>query len=174
MPLKQVNYRDLAFNPFTMISDEWMLLTAGKNPADFNTMTVSWGHLGAIWGHGGGKPTAVVYVRPQRYTKQFIDREDFFSLCVFDQKYKNDLKYLGTHSGKDQNKLTNTSLTPIYADNTTYFEQAKLVFVCKKIYTSHIEENGFIDKTILPDHYPKKDFHSTYIGEIIKVMQSCD
>lgn len=174
MPLKQINYRDLTFNPFTMISDEWMLLTAGNSSANFNTMTVSWGHLGSIWGHGGGKPTAVVYVRPQRYTKQFIDRENYFSLCVFDQKYKNDLKYLGTHSGKDQNKTANTSLTPVFSDNTAYFEQAKLVFVCKKIYASHIYEEGFIDKTVIRDHYPKKDFHATYIGAIINVLQSCD
>ena len=72
---------ELSINPFTMIAKEWMLLAAGNAERGYNAMTVSWGHLGAIWGQEGGYPTAVIYVRPQRYTKEFVDREELFTLA---------------------------------------------------------------------------------------------
>lgn len=67
-------------NPMTLISDEWMLITAGTQERGYNTMTACWGHMGAIWGHGEGLPTTIIYIRPQRYTKEFIDREEFYTL----------------------------------------------------------------------------------------------
>ena len=155
-----------------MISDEWMLLTAGNKDDGFNTMTVSWGHLGAIWGHGKGKPTAIVYVRPQRYTKIFMEKETYFTLSVFSPEYKKALGYLGTHSGKYENKIEKVGLTPVFCDETTCFKEAKLVFVCKKLYAAPLIEHGFLDKTIITDNYPEKDFHTAYIGEIIKVYEN--
>ena len=62
MKLKEIPVQELQFNPMTMIAKEWMLLTAGNEERGYNTMTVSWGHLGSIWGHGGGLPSSVVFV----------------------------------------------------------------------------------------------------------------
>lgn len=169
MPFKEVDYKELKINPFTVFSDEWMLLSAG-NANSFNTMTVSWGHLGAIWGHHSGTPTAIAYVRPQRYTFEFMEREEYFSLSVFDKSYKKELAYLGSHSGRNEDKLSKTSLTPVFFDNTTYFEQAKLVFILKKIYVGNILESGFVDNKLMEEHYPKKDYHTIYYGEIVKVL----
>ena len=83
--MKEINYKEMKFNPFNLIGDEWMLVTAGdKNIC--NTMTAFWGHLGCLWGHND--PTAVIYLRPSRYTKEFVDREGYFSLCVMDKSFK--------------------------------------------------------------------------------------
>ena len=73
--MKKIPVSQLALDPITKIGKEWMLITAGNEERGYNTMTASWGHLGSIWGHGGGLPTSVIFVRPQRYTKQFVDRE---------------------------------------------------------------------------------------------------
>ena len=168
--MKEISVSELSFNPMTMIAKEWMLVTAGNRSRGYNTMTASWGHLGSIWGHGGGLPTAVIYLLPQRYTKEFVDREELFTISVFPDQYKKDLGYLGVVSGRDKDKVAATKLTPVFEEDCTYFEQAKLVLVCRKLYQSTLKEDGFVDKSILADHYPNKDLHEMYIGEIVKVL----
>lgn len=165
--MKEINLKELKFNPMTMIGNEWMLVSAGSEK-NFNTMTAQWGHLGAIW--NGDMPTSVIYIRPQRYTREFIDREKYYTLSFFDQKYKKDLMYLGTHSGRDENKIAKTSLTPVFDSESIYFKEAKLVFVCRKIYKSQLKEENFIDQSILSKNYPEHDFHYVYIGEIVKTF----
>ena len=98
--MKEINLSELSFNPMTMIGDEWLALTAGTKDGGFNSMTCSWGHMGNIW----NKPSIVVYVRPQRYTKAFVDREDLYTLCFFDGR-KKELGYLGARSGRDEDKV---------------------------------------------------------------------
>ena len=168
--MKEIPFSELNINPMTMIAKEWMLVTAGNENRGYNTMTASWGHLGSIWGHGGGLPTAVIYLRPQRYTKEFVDREELFTLCVFPEEYKKDLGYLGRVSGRDEDKVAATGLTPVFEGDYTYFAQAKLVLVCRKLYQSTLKEEGFLDRSILTDHYPNRDLHDMYIGEILKVL----
>ena len=167
--MKEIAFSALQFNPFDLIAKDWMLVTAGTQERGYNTMTASWGHLGSIWGHGG-RPTAVVYVRPQRYTKQFVDREDCFTLCFFDEKYRKALGYLGSHSGRDGDKVAHVGLTPVFTDGTTYFAEAKLVLVCRKLYQAPLLEENFADREVVEEYYPEKDFHDLYIGEIVKVL----
>lgn len=170
--MKQIPFQELQFNPMTMIGEEWMLITAGNKERGYNTMTASWGHLGAIWNRPGqhSMPTAVIYVRPQRYTKEFTDREKLFTLSVFDESYKKALGYLGSHSGRDEDKIAKTGLTPLFIDDTTGFAEAKLVLVCRKLYQAPLLESGFVDPELVENNYPHRDFHEVYIGEIIKVL----
>jgi flavin reductase (DIM6/NTAB) family NADH-FMN oxidoreductase RutF len=168
--MKEIPFSELKINPMTMIAKEWMLVTAGNEARGYNTMTASWGHLGSMWGHGGGLPTAVIYLRPQRYTKEFVDREELFTLSVFPENYKKDLGYLGRVSGRDEDKVAATQLTPVFEGDYTYFSQAKLVLVCRKLYRGTLQEDGFVDRSILDEHYPNRDLHDMYIGEIVKVL----
>ena len=163
--MKEVSIESLQLNPMTLISDEWMLLTAGTKESGFNSMTCSWGHLGSIW----GSYSAVCYVRPQRYTKEFVDREDLYTLSFFSEDYKKDMAYIGSRSGRDEDKLAATGLTPVFEDGCTYYKEAKLVLVCRKLYRAPIKEEAFLDEEAL-SHYPEKDFHDMYIGRIEKVL----
>ncbi len=167
--MREVDIKELSFNPMTMIAGDWFLLTAGTKERGYNTMTCSWGHLGSIWGHGGGMPTSVVYVRPQRYTKEFVDREELYTICFF-PGYKKELGYLGSHSGRDGDKVAQSGLTPVFGDGYTYFAEAKLVLVCRKLYRAPLHEEGFFHKEVVEDNYPKRDFHEMYIGQIVKVL----
>ena len=169
--MKEINYKDMKFNPFNLFGDEWMLVTAG-NEQKCNTMTVSWGHLGCLWGHND--PTAVVYLRQSRYTKEFVDREGYFTLCVMDQSFKKQMAYLGSASGRDEDKISKAGLTPVYADNTVWFEQAKLVLVCKKVFQSELQESGFLCQDTLDQHYAQGDFHTMYVGKIEKILARDD
>ena len=170
MGFREIAPYELQMNPMEMVAKQWMLVTAGDDQAGYNTMTASWGHFGSLWGHGGGLPTSVIFVRPQRYTKEFVDRERLYSLCFFPEEYKKALGYLGNHSGRDGDKVAAAGLTPVFGDGYTYFEEAKLVFVCRKLYQAPVIEEGFHDKALMEDCYPNKDFHDLYVGEIVKVL----
>ncbi len=170
--MKEISVKELNLNPMTMISDEWMLITAGTQETGYNTMTASWGHLGSLWGHGRGLPTSVVYVRPQRYTKEFIDREEYYTLSFFPDGYRKKLGYLGSHSGRDEDKVAKVGLTPVSDERCTWFAEAKLVLVCRKLYRAPLVEEGFLDTRIVEDNYPERDFHDMYVGEIVKVLVS--
>ena len=170
MEFKEVHPHQLQMNPMEMVAKQWMLVTAGDDKGGYNTMTASWGHFGSLWGHGGGLPTSVIFVRPQRYTKEFVDREPLYSLCFFPAEYKKALGYLGTHSGRDSDKVSEAGLTPVFGEGYTYFEEASLVMICRKVYQAPVIEEGFLDKELMEDCYPKKDFHDLYVGEIVKVL----
>lgn len=167
--MRQIPVTELNLEPIRTISKEWMLLSAGSEESGYNTMTCSWGHIGSIWGTGGGMATAICYVRPQRYTKEFMDREEYYTLSFFPPEYKSRLAYLGANSGRDGDKIAAAGLTPVFADGTTFFAEAKLVLVCRKLYRAPLQEEGFVDKSIVSQHYPHKDFHDMYIGQIVKV-----
>ena len=163
--MREIDFKELSFNPMTMIGDEWLALTAGTRENGFNSMTCSWGHMGNIW----NKPSVVVYVRPQRYTKEFIDKEELFTVCFFDDR-KKELSYIGSRSGRDEDKIPASGLTPVFADDFTYYKEAKLVFVLRKLFKATLKEENFIDKSIVEKTYPEKDFHDMYVGEIVKVL----
>ncbi len=168
--MKEIPVSQLVINPASRISNEWMLITAGTEANGCNTMTASWGHIGSIWGHGDHSATAICYIRPQRYTKVFADREPLYTLSFFPPEYKKALGYLGSHSGRDEDKVAKVGLTPAFGDGFTYFEEADLVLVCRKLYAAPLVEEGFVDKSVLENNYPTRDLHTMYIGAIEKVL----
>ena len=164
--MKEINIRDLNKSAVKMISDEWALLTAG-NKESFNTMTVSWGGIGELW----GKDVAFVFVRPQRYTKEFIDREGKMTLSFFDGEYKKEMGLCGKKSGRDIDKFKETGLTPEFTDGTVYIKEAANVLVLKTIAVTEIKADDILQKEIIPDCYENGDFHKVYICEILKTLQ---
>ncbi len=152
-------------NPFTLIGKQWMLITAEKE-GKVNTMTASWGGLGEIW----GQSAAYIVVRPQRYTKEFLDAADTFSLTFFNESYRRTLSYLGTVSGREEDKIAKSGLTVAYCGKTPYFEQAEKVLICKKAYAQPMQENCILDKSVIDKWYEAKDYHTLYIGLVDKIM----
>ena len=161
--MKKIPVRQLALDPITKIGKDWMLITAGNEARGYNTMTASWGHLGHIWGYD----TSVSYVRPQRYTKQFVDREEKYTLCFF-PGYKKEMGYLGTKSGRDEDKVAAVGLTPVFGEDFTYFAEASLVLVCRKLYQAPLKEEYFLDPAVVESSYPNRDFHDMYVGQILE------
>lgn len=165
MNFHEVNAKEFSKNPFQAIGDQWMLITAGTKEK-YNTMTASWGGVGVLW----GKNVATIYVRPQRYTKEFIDQEDTFTLSFFSETYRPALALCGKVSGRDHDKVKETGLTPVFEEGNAYFEEAEFVLVCKKMYCDEINPANFKDSDIDAKNYPNKDYHVMYIGEILKVL----
>lgn len=84
------------------------------------------------------------------------------------------MAYLGTHSGRDEDKVSRAGLTPVFGADCTWFEEAKLVLVCRKLYHAPLLEKGFTDFKIVEQNYPERDFHEMYIGEIVEAYMDCD
>lgn len=165
MDFKEIKPEELNTNPFQMIGKDWLLVTAQKDGA-CNTMTASWGGLGVMW----GKDVAFVVIRPQRYTKGFIDGSSAFSLSVLDNSYRKTLNYLGTVSGREEDKIGKSGLTLAYDGQVPYFQEANTVLVCRKMYAQEYKPECFIDPAPDEKWYPQKDYHTLYICEIEKVL----
>lgn len=161
---KEINIRELKDNFVKMISNDWALLTAGKSD-NFNTMTVSWGGIGELW----NKDVCFIFVRPQRYTYEFIEKNDYFSLSFFGGEYKKELGVCGSKSGRDIDKMAETGFLPIDLGEAVVFEQAKVNIVLKKLAYQDMKPDGFIDESIMKN-YANNDFHRIYVGEIVKVI----
>lgn len=165
MSFKEIDIKELSFNPFAKIGSQWMLITAG-NQEKFNTMTASWGGLGVLW----GKNVATTYIRPQRYTKEFVDANETFTLSFYGPEYKEALNLCGTVSGRDCNKVEKAGLTPYFVDDTTAFAEAEMIFICRKLYQDTMPPENFLAKENDAKWYPNKDYHTMYISEIVKVL----
>lgn len=162
---REIKPKDIPDNVFKLIGDDWMLITAGVSK-DYNTMTASWGGLGILW----GAPVSYCFIRPHRYTYNFVEKNETYTLSFFDEKYRKALQYCGAHSGRDVDKAEATGLTVVEGeDNTVYFEEARLVLVCKKLYYQDLNPENFLDLSI-DRNYLKKDYHRMYVGKIVKCL----
>lgn len=160
---KQIKTKDIKDNVVDLIANQWMLIVAGTKE-NHNNMTASWGGIGHLW----NKDVAYIFIRPQRFTFDFVDNKEFFSLNFFDEKYRDILKLCGTKSGREIDKMS-LEITPVIKDENIYYQEAHTVLLCKKIYFQDLESNNFLDNSIHKS-YPQKDYHRMYIGEIYKVL----
>lgn len=163
---KKISPFDIDDNVFKMMDKDWMLVTAGTRD-HVNTMTASWGHLGIMW----NLPVAICYIRPQRHTFGFANEHDDYTLSFFEEKDRKILQFCGTKSGRDHDKISETGLVPLETEaGNIYFEQARLVLECRKIYQDDMKAEHFVRPEIAKKNYPKNDFHRFYFGEIINVL----
>lgn len=162
---KEINPNEINENAMKLIGTDWMLVAAGDEEK-CNAMTASWGGVGIMWGYN----VAYVVIRPQRYTKNFIDNKSTFSLSFFDDSFKDELKYFGSVSGKDEDKIAKSKLTVKYDNSTPYFDEAKLVLVCEKLYNQQMNKDSFVDKELIEKWYPGEDYHTLYIAKITKAL----
>lgn len=149
---------------FQLIGKEWMLVTAGTKEK-FNTMTASWGGIGILW----NKPVAFLFIRPERYTHEFIDESDRLTLSFFGAEYRQALQICGTKSGRDTDKVKATGLTPVTLDSGAMtFNEARMTLDCRKLFKADMEAAHFIDQTIIANQYNEKagGYHSIYVVEI--------
>ena len=159
---KEISPKEIPDNLIKAFSDEWMLITAGDREG-YNMMTASWGFAGEMWGSDG----VIAMIRPQRYTMKFVEESDYFTLSFYGDK-REIHKVCGSKSGRDVDKTAETGLTPVFSDNSVYFEEARLVLICKKQYLDTLKEECFIDKE--PLRWYDGDFHNMIIGKIEKVL----
>lgn len=162
---REIKPTEIKDNPIQLIGQKWTLVTAGI-PEHCNTMTASWGAIGELW----FKPVCFCFVRPQRYTYEFMEKYGTFTLSFFTEDYKPQLNFCGSRSGRETDKVKQAGFTVCRAENgSVYFEEARLVLECRKIYFHDLDPSHFLDDSII-HNYPQEDYHRMYIGEITRVL----
>ena len=162
--MKKLEVKDLKENFFEAIGKEWMLVTAGTKEK-FNTMTASWGGIGWLW----NKPVAFVFIRPERYTYEFVEKNDHLTLSFLGAENKKIHAICGSKSGRNIDKVKETGLKPLFTEKgNVLFEQARLSLECKKLYADTIKPECFLDKESIEKWYggAHGGFHKMYIVEI--------
>ncbi len=150
----------------SVVDKKWALLTAGDSDK-FNTMTISWGGLGTIW----GKPVATVYVRTSRYTHDFMDANEFFTVSFYPEECKRILGVLGSRSGRDMDKMNGSGLTPVRAGESMSFKEAEITLVCKKLFKQQLDLAN-IPEAVAKAMYEGQASHDMYIGEIVEIIRN--
>ena len=173
-------------NFFKAIGKDWMLITAAKPDGSVNSMTAAWGGVGFIW----QQPVAFCFIRPQRFTKGFVEASSTFSLSFFDSRYREALNFMGTVSGyNDAEKVAHSGLTLAFneiqvaqeqppgdkrVEQTPYFSEARVVIFCERLYQQDLLEECFIDKAQLESWYGQagneNDLHTLYIAAIRDIL----
>lgn len=151
---------------FSLIGDRWMLVAATDKEGKTNAMTASWGGMGVLW----GKKVVFVFIRPQRYTKKFVDDAEVFSLSFFDESYKTMLGYMGKVSGRSEDKIAKSGLTLTDKSGAPVFKEASMTLICRKLYRQTMKEENFIDTSNVEKWYPQKDYHDVYVAEITETI----
>lgn len=170
MQVSKIDLNDFTPDIFNLWNNRWFLLTCGDyKKGDFNTMTVSWGSFGIMW----NKPFAQVVVRPTRYTYEFMEKYDNFTLSSFSEKHRKELSFLGSKSGRAVDKIKISGLKPIASEKVSspVFAEADLTIECRKIYWHDFKPENFLSPEIIT-HYKHEDFHREYFGEIINLNDS--
>ncbi len=164
---KEIRFSEVKENVVDLLNSQWGLVCAGDENG-YNMMTVSWGAIGELW----GMDMATVYIRPERYTNQFVDGNDYFTLSFYPAEMKKQIHGVcGSKSGRDVNKTELAGLTPVF-DCAPYFEEAKLVLICRKQAKSQFDASQFVNPDIEGDWYDGDGLHYIYYGSIEKVLIS--
>ena len=164
MIFKTIDPRSIKDNLIKCLAEEWALITAGSVD-NYNMMTASWGFFGEMWGND----SIAMVVRPGRYTMEFIENNDYFTVSFYGDK-KDIHKICGSKSGREVNKTKETGLTPVSNDKYVYFKEARMVIIVKKQFVQPMSEDAFSDKAVIDKWYPEKDYHNMIIGKIEKVL----
>lgn len=163
---KEISPEELKNNPFKLIGKDWGLVTVDTGDK-VNMMTVSWGGVGIMW----NKPVAYTFIRPQRYTFDFLEKGDYFAISFLPEEYRKALSLCGSKSGRDIDKVKETGLTPVENEKAPYFAESKAVLICRKMYGQSLDKDSVVDSSVFQSYAQDgSDYHKMYISQIEKVL----
>ncbi len=166
MEFKSLDPLKMDINPFKMIGKEWMLITA-TDGQKVNSMTASWGGFGVMW----NKNVAFVVIRESRFTKELVDKASGFSLTFFDnEEHAKMLAYMGSVSGRDEDKIKKFDLTVDYSSDIPFIKEANKVIICEKLSKTTLDKDQFLKDEIKENWYPNGDYHDLYIAHIKEIL----
>ena len=164
---QKVDPKSLTDNVFSLFDNDWFVVTAGDGET-YNPMTISWGGFGILW----SAPVATIYIRDTRYTYQFLNQGKYFTLCAFDEEYRSVTQYLGSHSGRDEDKIKASGLTPLKTElGNLYYAEARLIVECEKVYNADLQLENISDPHGINMYKDTESRHKMFIGKILNVWE---
>lgn len=156
---------ELLIDAFDEFGSKWALVTAGSME-DHNSMTVSWGGVGCLW----GKRVATVYIRPNRHTYGYFEQNEYFTVSFYPEACKQALGVMGSRSGRDCDKDREAGLTPLSCGGTVTYREARRTLLCKKLFAQEMLPENFTPE-VIRKFYGSEPAHKMYIGEIIEILE---
>ncbi len=164
---QEIKPQNIDVNAVKLFANDWMLLSAGKDTS-MNMMTIAWGALGELW----GKPIVTVYVSTDRYTYKFLEDNEYFTVTAFPEQFRDKLQYIGSVSGRDEDKVKGSGLTPEFTKlGNPIYKEANLAIECKKIYAEQLKKELMTLEQRQWYDEKKLGVHMMYIGEIVNVWK---
>ena len=164
---QEIKPQNIDVNAVKLFANDWMLLSAGKDTS-MNMMTIAWGGLGELW----GKPVVTIYVSTDRYTYKFLEDNEYFTVTAFPEQFRDKLQYIGSVSGRDEDKVKGSGLTPEFTKlGNPIYKEANLAIECKKIYAEQLKKELMTLEQRQWYDEKKLGVHMMYIGEIVNVWK---
>lgn len=154
----------MKMDAFKAFHEDWALATAGTM-AHHNTMTIGWGGIGCLW----KKQVAMIFVRPNRYTYEFLEKEDYFTVSFYPAQYQDALKLLGRKSGRDGDKIAEAGLHAEAIGESVTFREARLTLLCRKLYAQDLDLDAIDPESRKAFYGENNPVHRMYIGEIVEI-----
>ena len=164
--MKKIEAKDMNYPVFNLKND-WLMLSAAKKDGTANGMTCSWGGMGVLW----GKDVVFIFVRRSRYTMEFMDEAETFSLSWFDDPGHKLLGYFGKASGRDEDKIAKAGLTMTLESGAPVYAEATRTILCRKLFKQEMSEASFIDRESWEKWYADGNVHDMFVGEILSVEE---
>ena len=149
---------------FSQFDKKWALLSAGDKE-NHNTMTISWGGMGTLW----SRPVVTVYVKPIRYTYNFLNENEYFTISFYEDKYKDAMSFMGNNSGRDIDKDKESGLTIKELNKAITYNEAEVTILCKKIYSQDFNIDN-MPKEIVDHYYSIEEPHRLYVGQVVDII----
>ena len=83
--------------------------------------------------------SCIYFYKTLKIYKKFVDSSDSLSISVLPNEYRKELQYLGTASGRDEDKIAKANLTVKEYEDVPYFEEGRLIFICRKLYAQNLK-----------------------------------
>lgn len=173
-PKKIIDVFEYASDIMKAVNGGVLLTSKNKDTGKVNSMTISWGMLGIEW----AKPIFITFVREHRYTREFLENSDEFTISIpYGEVNKKILGYCGTKSGRTTDKINDLGLTleqPL-SISVPGIKELPLTLECKVIYKQKQDPTAVSPAN--QSYYPQdvdsfdtgsnKDYHVAYYGEIV-------
>ena len=154
--------------PFA-IGEDFSVLTAG-DATHYNSMVASWGGWGILF----DRPSIYHFLRSNRYTLELMRKDNTYTVSLFPAEYKEQIMIFGGSSGRDSNKMKETTLTAVAtpSGNMTY-KEAAVVLECKLAEVTTVSPDDFINesdkKFVVDAHAETGEYHKMIFSEITNV-----
>ena len=164
--MKEIDIKDLCkfVNPMLTCEDPAVAIACDGN--ETNGLTIGWAGFGTLW----RKCTATVYVHKDRYSKHIFDNAQYYSVCYMKPCDKDAVKYFGTVSGRNEDKMAGCGLTVMNDEAAPYFAESRVAVICRVMGKSDFNAQS-CDEGVR-EWYARDGVHTQYYGEIIKVLVS--
>jgi flavin reductase (DIM6/NTAB) family NADH-FMN oxidoreductase RutF len=148
------------------LEDPGCLLVGAKKDGACNVMAIGWGFMGVFW----GMPVFLVAVRHSRFTHEFIEESDEFSVNVPGEGLEKTVTYCGEVSGKEHDKFKECKLSLMKGKkvNVPTIKECKIHYECKVVHKLEVRP-GKVPADVKKLFYPRDDYHTLYFGKILTV-----